>query len=97
VSDHSELRVRVLLKGTGKQSCMSPAAYPQAEAERLLAQIDQARRQEIDVSLPWLTVSGKDVLAAALEDATPDSTPRSIDEVLAGLKRRLGTRPASDR
>jgi hypothetical protein len=75
VNDSSEMKIRVLLKGTGKQSCTSPAAYPKSEAERLLAEIDNARRTEAEVSLSWLTVSGSDVLAATLEDFDPQQAP----------------------
>lgn len=86
MDDRSELRVRVLLRGSAKQTCISPAAFPKAEAERILAEIDQARREQKGVSLPWLSVDGADVLAAHLEDATPGGANRPIEEILASLK-----------
>lgn len=86
MDDHSEFRVHVLLRGSAKQTCISPAAFPKAEAERILTEIDQGRREQEAISLPWLSVDGADVLAAHLEDVAPEGAPRSLAEILSSLK-----------
>lgn len=86
MDDHSEFRVHVLLRGSAKQTCISPAAFPKAEAERILAEIDQGRRKQETISLPWLSIDGADVLAVHLEDATPEGVPHSLEEILSSLK-----------
>jgi hypothetical protein len=87
MDDHSEFRVRVVLRGSAKQTCISPSAYPKAEAEQTIAEIDQARCEKTAVSLPWLSVDGGDVLAAHLEEVA-GGTQRSAGEILAALKAR---------
>ncbi|HEY5816433.1 MAG TPA: hypothetical protein VIS95_08880 [Solirubrobacterales bacterium] len=86
MNDHSEFRVHVVLRGSAKQMCISPGAYPKPEAEQVLAEIDKARREKTAVSLFWLSVDGADVLAAHLEEATSGSAQRPLEEVLADLK-----------
>jgi hypothetical protein len=85
MDDHSRFRVHVVLRGSAKQTCISPSAYPKGEAEQTLSEISQARREKTDVSLSWLSVDGVDVLAAHLEEATADAQP-PIEDILASLK-----------
>jgi hypothetical protein len=86
MDDNSEFRVHVVLRGSAKQTCISPGAYPKPEAEQMLAEIDKARRETTAVSLSWLSVDGEDILAAHLEETASGSAQRPLDEVLADLK-----------
>jgi hypothetical protein len=79
-------RVRVLLRGQAKHEIRSPEAYTRAEAEDVIEKIHKAREDGGQVALPWLTLSGEDVLAAYSEPS-PEDRARTADELRADLEK----------